>query len=205
MKLTVNPCGSDNEIHIPEKLKLQNASTVAYVFAKSVSRWNEGLKMNTQLAMLKLTLCGALISGCTTMLPIQPNTIPLFSHSNPQRDVQPGAVLAYRVQPTVVYFANDSHEISLDAKEKLSRFFNQFPGTNWQLIVIEGHTDSNHDEDYNMKLAKRRTHSVWTVLTELGYPGDHIIEIPKGESQPIASNATAFNRQLNRRVEIQIN
>jgi len=138
----------------------------------------------------------------------------MFSHSNPLREAQPHSPLAattdqtssleHYSQSTVLYFTNDSHDITADAMQKLLIFFDQLASTSWQPIVIAGHTDSSNTEDYNINLAKRRTQSVKALLTGLGYPGDYIIELAKGESQPVATNSTASGRQLNRRVEIQI-
>ncbi|MCP3688099.1 MAG: OmpA family protein [Gammaproteobacteria bacterium] len=181
------------------------ANNILHAQKKQLDQGSKGLKVKAQLVILQLTLCEIMLSGCAIERPTPMTTVPLFSHSNPQKEVQPPVVRAYRVQPAIVYFTTDSYQITRDAKASLSKFFYQFPDRNWQHLVIEGHTDSRHDEGYNMKLAKRRTDSVKAVLTELGYPADYIVEIPKGEGQPVASNATAFSRQLNRRVEIQIN
>lgn len=131
-------------------------------------------------------------------------TIPTFSHSTPIREVQSGAPLLKRIQPAVVYFANDSHDITLNAKKNLTEFLNQLADTAWPSIVIEGHTDANNSEVYNLNLSSRRTKNIKKTLIRLGYPAHQMIEIAKGEIQPIASNATASGRQLNRRVVIRL-
>jgi outer membrane protein OmpA-like peptidoglycan-associated protein len=87
--------------------------------------------------------------------------------------------------------------------EKLfSELADQFHNRTWLSIVIEGHTDSHASQDYNMKLAYRRTNSVKAALIRVGFPEELIVELPKGESQPVASNETSVGRQLNRRVKV---
>jgi len=71
---------------------------------------------------------------------------------------------------------------------------------------VNGHADSIGDEDYNMRLSRRRAEAVRNFLVE---------KFPRltatmfrvqdfGESQPIADNSTPEGRQQNRRVVIRI-
>ena len=159
--------------------------------------------MNFLLKQLKLTCFGVLVSACTTMQQSLPDPIPVFSHSTPIRQVLPSVLLQKHIQPTVVYFANDSYDITPNAKKNLVEFLDQIADTSLPSIVIEGHTDSNDSEAYNMNLSKQRTQSVKETLAQFGYSGDQMFEIAKGEIQPIASNATESGRQLNRRVVVK--
>jgi OOP family OmpA-OmpF porin len=68
-------------------------------------------------------------------------------------------------------------------------------------ITIIGHTDSVGSEAYNMKLSLRRAEAAAEFLRSLGI--DDITTEGRGESEPIASNATPEGRAMNRRIEIQ--
>lgn len=71
-------------------------------------------------------------------------------------------------------------------------------------INVIGHTDSVGPEEYNMGLSIRRANSVKDYMVSEGIDPGIIDVIGKGESAPIASNATAAGRAQNRRVEIQV-
>ncbi|MBN2426306.1 MAG: OmpA family protein [Calditrichaceae bacterium] len=85
--------------------------------------------------------------------------------------------------------------------ESLARVLNKYPDTN---ILVEGDTDNNGSEDYNLKLSERRAQSVSNYLMGLGVPGSRISTVGLGESNPITSNDTDYGRQQNRRVEVAI-
>jgi outer membrane protein OmpA-like peptidoglycan-associated protein len=73
-----------------------------------------------------------------------------------------------------------------------------------QKVVIEGHTDSNGDDAFNMTLSQQRADSVRTYLVSRGVKSERITASGKGETQPLATNATPEGRANNRRVEIII-
>lgn len=73
-------------------------------------------------------------------------------------------------------------------------------------ILIEGHTDNIPIKtarfDDNWDLSVIRATAVSRILTKKGVPADRITAAGKGESTPIASNATPEGRAKNRRTEI---
>ena len=71
-------------------------------------------------------------------------------------------------------------------------------------IQIIGHTDSEGDDDINMKLSLRRAQSVINWLKSHNVNVSNITAKGLGESSPIASNKTSSGKALNRRVEILI-
>ncbi len=75
---------------------------------------------------------------------------------------------------------------------------------NRTLVDINGHTDSDGPADYNFDLSQRRATSVASFLSSQGIDSRRFVIRGYGESQPIASNATAAGKAANRRVEIQI-
>ena len=67
---------------------------------------------------------------------------------------------------------------------------------------IIGHTDNQGSQSYNLDLSLRRAESVAMFLSAQGLPSRRLITQGHGEQEPIASNATAEGRQMNRRVDI---
>ncbi len=76
-------------------------------------------------------------------------------------------------------------------------------------IVVTGHTDnvplSGSTYRDNWELASARAASVVRQITESGVvPGAELVAVSKGETEPVADNATEEGRQKNRRIEIAI-
>lgn len=69
-------------------------------------------------------------------------------------------------------------------------------------VMIEGHTDSTGSLAHNQALSERRADAVKAALLRFGVMGDRVFVRGLGPSQPVTSNDTPLNRQLNRRVEI---
>jgi outer membrane protein OmpA-like peptidoglycan-associated protein len=74
--------------------------------------------------------------------------------------------------------------------------------SDWR-FSIEGHTDSQADEAYNLDLSKRRSAAVKEALVKrFEILAERLATTGYGESKPIADNATLEGRALNRRVEL---
>lgn len=71
-------------------------------------------------------------------------------------------------------------------------------------LLVVGHTDSSHTEDYNLKLSYDRANSVKRYLVSQGIPDDSITVQGYGKRKPRASNLVETGRSLNRRVEFFI-
>lgn len=71
-------------------------------------------------------------------------------------------------------------------------------------IKVGGFTDNTGSAQTNLALSNERAQAVREVLTSRGVKDDRILIFGFGESQPVASNATAQGRQQNRRVELKI-
>ena len=72
------------------------------------------------------------------------------------------------------------------------------------VVDIIGHADSDGAEDYNLDLSRRRASSVAQYLVSRNVLADRLYVDGRGEGAPIASNATAEGKAMNRRVEILI-
>jgi outer membrane protein OmpA-like peptidoglycan-associated protein len=96
---------------------------------------------------------------------------------------------------------SDLRSGSSDNLNKLVSFLNRYPERS---AVIEGYTDSIGTEDYNQGLSQRRADSVRSYLIAQGVASARLDASGKGESHPVADNASAEGRQQNRRVEVII-
>ncbi|HEX9184016.1 MAG TPA: OmpA family protein [Burkholderiales bacterium] len=71
-------------------------------------------------------------------------------------------------------------------------------------LTVVGHTDNVGSDSYNQRLSERRALSVAQYLESRRVNGMRLATAGKGETQPVASNATETGRQANRRVEIYV-
>lgn len=68
-------------------------------------------------------------------------------------------------------------------------------------FTIQGHTDSDGEEDYNLDLSSKRAIAVKAALQEMGISKDRLQTEGKGESVPNSENNTPEGKANNRRVE----
>jgi outer membrane protein OmpA-like peptidoglycan-associated protein len=71
-------------------------------------------------------------------------------------------------------------------------------------LTVVGHTDDVGTNEYNQKLSERRALSVAQYLESKRVNSMRLAISGKGETQPLATNATDGGRQANRRVEIYV-
>ncbi len=70
-------------------------------------------------------------------------------------------------------------------------------------LRVEGHTDSEGDDAFNLALSQRRAAAVRQALVERhGIDAARLVAQGFGEAQPVADNATSEGRARNRRVEL---
>jgi len=104
------------------------------------------------------------------------------------------------VSRLAVYFDFDSSELrpeSITELERVVQFMNDIPTSTAKIV---GHTDSIGTVEYNQALSDRRAKAVYDYLASRGVSPSRMQAIGMGESDPVADNATAEGRQLNRRV-----
>ncbi|HIF9062238.1 TPA: OmpA family protein [Photobacterium damselae] len=102
-----------------------------------------------------------------------------------------------------VPFAFDSSALSAGDRAKLAPFEQRLQAQDAAQIYVVGYTDSKGSEAYNQKLSVKRADAVAEALRSvMNVDGSRIIAEGRGESNPVASNATAEGRAQNRRVEI---
>jgi outer membrane protein OmpA-like peptidoglycan-associated protein len=101
-------------------------------------------------------------------------------------------------------FAFDDEQILPAAAENLRNLaasLNQYPNTN---VLIVGHTDASGTADYNQALSERRAQAAADFLVSQGVSASRLRTVGRGETEPVATNATDAGRAQNRRVEVAI-
>ena len=101
-----------------------------------------------------------------------------------------------------VLFDTDRAEIKPGGQrsmDKLVAFLQAYP---MRRALVEGFTDSTGGSDHNLALSTRRAEAVRAALVGAGVGADRIRTLGLGEQYPVAGNAEAGGRQMNRRVEI---
>ncbi|MEM7377520.1 MAG: OmpA family protein [Pseudomonadota bacterium] len=99
-------------------------------------------------------------------------------------------------------FASESAELDADAHALLDRVGAALGRIPDLIVEVVGHTDSWGSADYNQGLSERRAQAVADYLS--GLPGfmTTLSVRGAGEAEPVADNATAEGRALNRRIEL---
>ncbi len=72
------------------------------------------------------------------------------------------------------------------------------------IVAVTGYTDSRGSDAYNQKLSEQRAQSVAAYLQSKKVKPARFEVIAFGERNPVADNATAEGRSLNRRVELTL-
>ena len=82
--------------------------------------------------------------------------------------------------------------------ERAAKFLKRYADVQ---AVIEGHTDSDASDAYNLKLSQARADAVKSMLvTQYGIDASRLTATGYGESRPVASNSTKEGKAQNRRV-----
>ena len=102
------------------------------------------------------------------------------------------------------FFDFDKDTLKPEGRQVLDQVAAQVDTLNLETLIAVGHTDSIGSEQYNQGLSERRANSVKNYLVSKGIAADRVYTEGKGETSPIADNATREGRAQNRRVEIEI-
>lgn len=104
----------------------------------------------------------------------------------------------------MVFFDTDKSDIlqkSLKPLNEVAAILTEYPNTT---LEIEGHTDSRASAAHNKALSQRRSNAVKAYLMSKGLTEARFTSvIGYGLEKPIATNATAEGRAMNRRVELK--
>lgn len=107
--------------------------------------------------------------------------------------------------PGGVLFESGKSELLSSAEARLTQVADALVTSSPEsTMVVEGHTDSQGNDQYNQKLSQSRAESVRSYLVNHGVAADRISAKGVGESTPVADNKSAEGRANNRRVEIVV-
>ena len=120
----------------------------------------------------------------------------------PRRDPKTGKPVCLKQgsclsESTDAFFATASATLTTAGRRKLESFFTTSDAFSY---AIAGHTDSRGSDAYNQGLSEARAKTVADVARSVGAVVES--EMGYGESQPVASNASASGMAKNRRVEV---
>lgn len=99
-----------------------------------------------------------------------------------------------------INFKNDSFQLSFKERIKIKQAINKLSKDAKYNAFVEGHTDNNASETYNLRLARKRALNTSKLISENGITIKRIDS--KGELAPIDTNKTEEGRAKNRRVEV---
>lgn len=103
-----------------------------------------------------------------------------------------------------VYFDTDSDELQPRSFRELDKLVALMRRYGEVRVRIVGHTDNEGTPDYNEDLSRRRAATVVRYCEEHGIARRRLDSEGRGQRQPVADNATADGRQLNRRVVAEV-
>lgn len=115
--------------------------------------------------------------------------------------VDDGLIATMREQ---VLFDFDKAELKPQARDNLAKVAAVLRKYDKTEITVAGHTDNVGSASYNRELSLRRANAVRLFLIEQGIAPSRLHAMGFGFDRPVASNATAAGRALNRRVELHI-
>jgi outer membrane protein OmpA-like peptidoglycan-associated protein len=116
------------------------------------------------------------------------------------RDTARGLIVS---MPDVLFDFN-KYTLKPEARERLAKISGIVLAYPDLKLAIEGHTDAIGSDEYNQTLSEKRAEGVRGYLVSSGVVPDHVTALGLGKSNPVADNATASGRKLNRRVEMVV-
>jgi OmpA-OmpF porin, OOP family len=111
--------------------------------------------------------------------------------------------IARQLSGKVVEFESVSDKLTPKGKavlDGLLPLLAQDPSTRF---VIEGHTDSWGEKEFNQALSERRAQTVRAYLVSKGLDAQRFTARGYGDTKPIANNKTSAGSQKNRRIEFK--
>jgi OOP family OmpA-OmpF porin len=121
----------------------------------------------------------------------------------PTTAATPFVVAPETVELRGVFFTSKSWDLTNAQKRALDAAVDTLKQHPNLRIYVKGYSDSRGSAQLNQKLSQERAASVAAYLASKGIPLSQMIVVGMGSTHPLASNATAAGRALNRRVEFE--
>jgi outer membrane protein OmpA-like peptidoglycan-associated protein len=103
-----------------------------------------------------------------------------------------------------LYFDTASNRLRPESQARLNDFAVKIKGDPNVRVTVKGFTDNVGNPASNMRLSQARADTVSADLEHLGIARGGITAQGFGEDNPIADNATAEGRAMNRRVTVGV-
>lgn len=103
-----------------------------------------------------------------------------------------------------ILFEKDSDVLLSESEVYLNEVFQVMTDIPALKLLIVGHTSSEGDDNYNLKLSTKRALSVSAHLQNKGINADRLSTEGKGATSPVSSNETEEGKKINRRIEFVI-
>jgi OOP family OmpA-OmpF porin len=103
-----------------------------------------------------------------------------------------------------INFRTNSDELkltSLPLLDEAATVLINYPGIQME---VQGHTDSDGPDEYNLDLSARRAGSVVNYLIDRGVSAEHLTWVGYGETRPLYPNNSEEEKEANRRVEFHM-
>lgn len=142
-----------------------------------------------------------LIQGCKTVPPQERPGKMVIAAERPLPTPVPYCPPGPAPLPPLLFA--DKLEITLESAATLDVVAGEMQRFPSYLLQIEGHTDAQGSNAYNLMLGQQRADTVRDFLVQRGVAQDRMLTISFGEERPISPNDTESTRKLNRRVEFQ--
>ncbi|MCH8117088.1 MAG: OmpA family protein [Proteobacteria bacterium] len=108
------------------------------------------------------------------------------------------------IQLPGVNFVSNSDRLLAGAEQVLADAAATLKKYPTMVVEVAGHTDSDGSAANNLGLSERRANTVRDFLVRAGASAANLSARGYGEARPIADNATAEGKAMNRRVELRI-
>jgi OOP family OmpA-OmpF porin len=137
--------------------------------------------------------------------PAEPVAAPVVVETPPAPPPAPPVPVSEKVSfAAEALFDFDKAVVKTEGKAALDDLLMKLQGMNTEVMVTVGHTDSVGSDAYNQRLSMRRAEAVKAYIVSRGVDASRVYTEGKGESQPVADNATAEGRAKNRRVTVEV-
>lgn len=103
-----------------------------------------------------------------------------------------------------IFFDTGSADLRAESEIELKKLTKLMKENSDLKVEISGHTDDVGNDQFNQALSLRRANSVLNYLQANGIQKDRMIAKGYGMTRPKVDNDTDANRQLNRRIEIEV-